>query len=374
MSDVLAHHRSTTSLLGTARLPGEDDGAAVGARIESALALFLAAKEHAGAAGGAVPEQLASVLREFIGSGGKRVRPLLCVLGWRAAGGSGLTRPVVGVAAALEMFHVVALIHDDLMDGSATRRGRPAVHRQLAERLGAGLPRDRAERLGESAAILAGDLALTWSDELLHTSLTPDRLAAVLPLVGAMRAEAVHGQYLDVTAAGRREGGVPLALRIARYKTATYTVERPLHIGATLAGAPAELLEGLSAYAVPTGEAFQLRDDLLGAFGDPDRTGKSAWEDLRDGKHTLLVALARERATPAQADVLETLLGAPALDEDGVRRLRGVLIDSGARAEVEHLIAERRVQALDALDAMALPSPVAEELARLTHRATARRY
>ncbi|GAA0270496.1 polyprenyl synthetase family protein [Streptomyces polychromogenes] len=374
MSDVLAHHRSTPASSRQNCSPGEEEGAEVKARIEVALASFLDAKERAGAAGGAVPEQLAAVLREFIGSGGKRVRPLLCVLGWRAAGGVGLPRPVVGVAAALEMFHVVALIHDDLMDGAATRRRRPAVHRQLAQSLGAGLPRERTERLGESAAILAGDLALTWSDELLYTALTPDRLADVLPLVGAMRAEAVYGQYLDVTAAGRREGGVPLALRIARYKTATYTVQRPLHIGATLAGAPAELLEGLSAYAVPTGEAFQLRDDLLGAFGDPGRTGKSAWEDLRDGKHTVLVALARERATPAQAHVLETLLGAPALDEDGVRQLRRVLVDSGARAEVERLIAERRAQAFDALQAMALPGPVAEELACLTHRATARRH
>ncbi|MFI8423632.1 polyprenyl synthetase family protein [Streptomyces sp. NPDC085479] len=196
----------------------------------------------------------------------------------------------------------------------------------------------------------------------------------------------MNGQYLDVTAAGRREGGVPLALRIARYKTATYTVDLPPHIGATLAGALAALLlEGLSAYAVPTGEAFQLRVELPGAFGDPDRTATSAWEDLRDGEHTPLVALARERVTPAQADVLETLPGAPALDEDGVRRRRRVLIDSGARAEVEHLIGRRRValrdalaelraQDLDALDAVALPRPVAEEPARLTHRATARWY
>ncbi|MEV7416040.1 polyprenyl synthetase family protein [Streptomyces sp. NPDC089919] len=374
MSDDLAHHRSTPASARRNCPPGEEEGAEAKARIEAALTSFLDAKERAGAAGSAVPEQLASVLSELIGAGGKRVRPLLCVLGWRAAGGTGLTPAVVGVAAALEMFHAVALIHDDLMDGAATRRGRPAVHRQLAEGLGAGLPRDRAERLGESAAILAGDLALTWSDELLHTTLAPDRLAAVLPLFSAMRAEAVYGQYLDVTAAGRHEGGVPLALRIARYKTATYTVERPLHIGATLAGAPAALLDGLSAYAVPTGEAFQLRDDLLGAFGDPDRTGKSAWEDLRDGKHTLLVALARERATPAQAHTLETLLGAPALDQDGVRRLRRVLVDSGARAEVERRIAERRTQALDALHALALPDPVAAQLARLTHRATARRH
>jgi geranylgeranyl diphosphate synthase type I len=272
----------------------------------------------------------------------------------------------VGTAAALEMFHAFALIHDDIMDGTATRRGRPTVHRALAGRLGAALAPEQAEQLGVSAAILVGDLALTWSDELLYAGLTPRRLAAVLPLVTAMRAETVHGQYLDVTSARRAGADASLALRIARDKTAAYTMERPLQIGAALAGAQPELLAGLSAYALPAGEAFQLADDLLGVFGDPRTTGKPDLDDLRGGKHTVLVALAREHATPEQRDTLDTLLGTPGLDLRGAARLRRVLVATGARAEVERLITERRGQALTALHALALPAPLAEALARLT--------
>ncbi|MFJ4188256.1 polyprenyl synthetase family protein [Kitasatospora sp. NPDC089509] len=371
MSDILAPDRPPPA-------PSRSAGSLVGhrpaieTRVDSRLAEFLGAKARSGTEGDPVPNQLTLVLREFFDAGGKRIRPLLCMLGWQAAGGAGLPGSVVGVAAALEMFHAVALIHDDLMDGSASRRGRPSVHRTLAERLGPGLTPERAEQLGANTAVLAGDLALTWSDELLLAALTPNQLATVLPLVSAMRAEAVHGQYLDLTAAGRHSEDLPLALAIGRYKTATYTVQRPLQIGATLAGAAPELLAGLSAFALPIGEAFQLRDDLLGAFGDPARTGKPELDDLRDGKHTVLAALAFERATPGQRVVLENLLGSPALDRDGARQLRRVLAATGARAEVERLIAERRAQALAALAALALPGPVDEALTGLAHRVTTR--
>ncbi|EDY48869.1 geranylgeranyl diphosphate synthase [Streptomyces clavuligerus] len=291
--------------------------------------------------------------------------------GWQAGGGTGLPDEVVSTAAALEMFHAFALIHDDIMDDSATRRGSPTVHRALADRLGAALDPDQAGQLGVSTAILVGDLALTWSDELLYAPLTPHRLAAVLPLVTAMRAETVHGQYLDITSARRPGTDTSLALRIARYKTAAYTMERPLHIGAALAGARPELLAGLSAYALPAGEAFQLADDLLGVFGDPRRTGKPDLDDLRGGKHTVLVALAREHATPEQRHTLDTLLGTPGLDRQGASRLRCVLVATGARAEAERLITERRDQALTALNALTLPPPLAEALARLTLGSTA---
>ncbi|MFH8618849.1 polyprenyl synthetase family protein [Streptomyces sp. NPDC017979] len=336
------------------------------AAVEAHLAAFLDAKERSGTAGGPVPEDVPALLREFIGAGGKRIRPLLCIAGWQAGGGTGLPGEVVGTAAALEMFHAFALIHDDIMDGSVTRRGRTTVHQMLADRLGAALDPDQAEQLGVSAAILVGDLALTWSDELLYTDLTPHRLAAVLPLVMAMRAETVHGQYLDITSARRPSTDASLALRIARYKTAAYTVERPLHIGAALAGAQPELLAGLSAYALPAGEAFQLADDLLGVFGDPQTTGKPNLDDLRGGKHTVLVALAREHATPEQRDTLDALLGRPGLGPQDATRLRRILVATGARAEVEHLITERRNRALTALNALALPTPLADALSRLT--------
>lgn len=197
------------------------------------------------------------------------------------------------------------LIHDDIIDNSSTRRGAPTVHRTLATRHAAHRPAPLAESLGTSCAILVGDLALTWADELLHTSgLTSRQLAAVLPVVHTMRTmrtEVIYGQYLDVTATGMPTPDLERALTIIRYKTAAYTCERPLHVGAVLGAAPPQLLHGLSACATPLGEAFQLRDDLLGVFGDPATTGKSRLEDLREGKHTVLVALAPRDASARHA-------------------------------------------------------------------------
>lgn len=187
-----------------------------------------------------------------------------------------------------------------------------------------------------------------------------------------MRSEVMYGQYLDVTAAGRPTGDMEQALCIARYKTAKYTVERPLHIGAALAGAPPAVREALSAYALPVGEAFQLRDDLLGVFGSPEVTGKPALDDLREGKHTVLVALALQRADALQRRTLHTLLGNPRLDETEATRIRELLITTGARAEVEKMIGTLRAQALRALETAPFPPSAVADLRRLADIATAR--
>src|ERR1041384_706255 len=217
-----------------------------------------------------MPTQFVQALADFLAAGGKRLRPLLCVTGWHAAVGERTPPPaVIRVAAALEMFHAFALIHDDVMDQSSLRRGHPTVHRALAgQRLAAGDSPVSAERFGVGGALLVGDLALTWSDELIHTAgLGPAQLTAILPVLNVMRTEIMYGQYLDLVATGSPTDDVERALTIARYKTSKYSIERPLHIGAVLAGAGHDLLGALTGYALPLGEAFQLRADLLGAFG-----------------------------------------------------------------------------------------------------------
>lgn len=203
--------------------------------VDRILTAFLADKARTTT--GVLPPEIPQKLSGFLAAGGKRIRPLLCLIGWYAAAGSGPVDPVLRMAASLEMFRAFALIHDDLIDHSDTRRGQPTVHRALCSyyRPTRG---SAAEDLSASAALLIGDLALSWSDELVHTAgLAPDQLAAVFPLIDVMRTEVMAGQYLDIVTTGCPTQDVELALTIVRYKTAKYTIERPLHIGAALAGA-----------------------------------------------------------------------------------------------------------------------------------------
>ncbi len=234
----------------------------------------------------------------------------------------------------------------------------PAVHRRFAS-----LHRSEAwvgdpEAFGTGAAVLLGDLCLVWSDEMLSRSGLPgDRLLAGCRVYDEMRTELMGGQYLDLLEQARGGGSVERALRVARYKSAKYTIEKPLHLGAALAGADQEVLDGYSGYGLPLGEAFQLRDDVLGVFGDPSVTGKPAGDDLREGKRTALVAMALETASKAQTAVVRRHLGDPHLSPEGVAQLRGVLAETGALARVEALIDELMDDALAALQA----APVAED-------------
>lgn len=307
-------------------------------------------------------------------SGGKRLRPAFCYWGWRGAHGPPeFDEAALRAAASLEFLQACALIHDDVMDGSDTRRGLPAAHRRFAgvhrgaEWLGS------PESFGIGAAILLGDLCLSWADEVLLTSAFPhEALRRGKDVYDEMRTELMAGQYLDLLEQARGGGSVDRALRVVRFKSAKYTIERPLHLGAALAGADAAVMEAYSGYGLPLGEAFQLRDDILGVFGDPQETGKPAGDDLREGKRTVLVAIAVERSSSRQAEVIRRHLGDPGLDATGVAALREIITDTGARDYTENLITELLENALAALHSADLEPGAREVLTGLAFAATRR--
>ncbi|MDG4857102.1 polyprenyl synthetase family protein [Streptomyces sp. T-3] len=338
-------------------------------QVDGALAEFLDAKE-AGAAALGHPLAVTRAVRGFLDAGGKRIRPLLCLVGWHAADSSADSAPVVRAAAALEMFVAFALIHDDIMDGSDSRRGQPSVHRAFATEFG---HRRDAEQAGASSALLIGNFALIWCEELLHTAGLPaPHKQSVHALFDTMLEEVMFGQFRDLLGGEGFDDDVEAALEIIRYKTATGTFVRPLQIGAAAAGADGELLNRLAALGMPLGEAFQLRDDLLGVFGRPDQTGKPNLDDLREGKHTVLLALALRNATPTQRHVLESLVGQRDLDHQQADRIRTVLETTGARNQVEQMISERFRHAEQVIDTAAFPPPAAAALRQLALASTTR--
>jgi geranylgeranyl diphosphate synthase, type I len=307
-------------------------------------------------------------------AGGKRLRAAFCYWGWRAAGGHDCGH-IHACAAAVELLHASALVHDDVMDASDTRRGHPSVHRAFGALHAAEGWRGGADSFGTGAAILIGDLLLAWTDQLYHASGLPqDALRRGQPVLDSMRTEVICGQYLDLLAQSAGDGGVASALRVVRYKSAKYTVERPLQLGAALAGPAdsASLLVACTAYGIPVGVAFQLRDDLLGVFGDPAQTGKPAGDDLREGKQTVLVAMARQRATAAQRELLDRCLGDRLLDEAGAAAVRTVLTETGAVAECERMIDSCVTDGLSALTDAPVTSEARRALAELAVTATAR--
>ncbi|WP_433185723.1 polyprenyl synthetase family protein [Actinoallomurus sp. CA-150999] len=286
-------------------------------------------------------------------SGGKRIRPAFCYWGWRAAGQPD-TDAVVRAAAALELVHAAAIVHDDIIDGSPLRRGRATAH----------------ERLGKGLAIVIGDLLMTWAGQLFHASGLPRTfLARALPVWATMGRELVAGECLEIL----RTGGDPdlaRSLAIVRFKTGSYTVERPLQIGAVLGGADQGTLSALAAYGRPLGEAFQLRDDLWGVFGDPARTGKSALDDLAGRKPTALLAVTLAGAAGPERRRLHHLLDGPVTPDDA-EEIRQIMRRSGAPNEVRHMIDDRAEAARAALRDTRLAPETAEALTRLIYEATA---
>jgi geranylgeranyl diphosphate synthase, type I len=362
------------SVGGVTTTPGAAPGDAdLRSRVGAALAAFLhrqRARIEAIDAESLAP--VADAVESLVLGAGKRLRPAFAYWGYRGAGGPDRDE-IVAAVAALELVQASAIIHDDVMDGSDTRRGEPAVHRRFATVHRAAGWRGDADGFGTAAAILLGDLCLVWSDELLHSSgVDAATLARARPVFDEMRTEVTLGQYLDVQTQAAAHSSTRRASLIARYKSGKYTIERPLLLGAALAGASAELAAAYSGYGLPLGEAFQLRDDVLGVFGDPAVTGKPAGDDLREGKRTYLVAAALEAVDEAGRAEIEARLGDPALDAAGVARLRELIESSGALKRTEHRIAELTAAALAALDSAPVEPTAARTLRALAAAATRR--
>jgi geranylgeranyl diphosphate synthase type I len=287
-------------------------------------------------------------LRALVVAGGKRLRPAFCHCAFIGSGGDPADERVIAAAAALELVHTFALVHDDVMDGSEMRRNRDAVHRAFTQRHRAAQWRGEARRFGEGMAILVGDFAFVYADTLMRGASQP-----VVDVFDQLRIELCVGQSLDLASTAAASTDPVAARRIALYKSAKYTVERPLHLGAALAGRLDDLAAPLTAIGVPLGAAFQLRDDVLGAFGEADVTGKPVGDDLREGKATPLIALAAARAEPSDHALLARL-GADDLGADEVAGLQDLFVRSGALKEVEREIEGLVATAHRALDAAAI--------------------
>jgi geranylgeranyl diphosphate synthase type I len=321
---------------------------------------------------------LADSARDFVMAGGKRLRPLFCYWSWRAtAGGSSPAAQdaVIAAAASLELVQACALAHDDVIDASDSRRGRPSLHREWEARHTAAQWDGDPERFGRATSILLGDVFLAWSDSMLAGSgLSESQLARARPVWDLMRTELLAGQYLDVAEQARAESSIDRSLRIAALKSGRYSVERPILLGAAIAGAPARTVAALGEFGRDVGVAFQLRDDLLGVFGDPSLTGKPAGDDLREGKRTVLVAVALAAADSGQREFLREHIGAADLPAVEITAIQDLLRSLGAVDTVEQMIRERSDRAVRALESVDLGPAGREALLDLAQVAVQRQH
>jgi len=294
-------------------------------------------------------------------AGGKRLRPAFCHWGFVGAGGNPDDQRVIDAGAAFELMHAFALFHDDVMDGSATRRGEPTTHVVMSQLHDKHSWVGESRRFGEGAAILVGDLAFVYADQLLLGAPQP-----VWSIWNELRVELNFGQYLDMLGSANSERRLVKAERICRYKSGKYTIERPLHLGAVLAAPDKaeQLLPALSAYGLPLGDAFQMRDDVMGAFGETSVTGKPVGDDLREGKPTPLMAMATARSNAAQLGVLQ-LVGNTVLNDAQVADVQAVIRETGALDQLEQLITSLTDEAIVAIGKAPLSQEARNELVEL---------
>ncbi|WP_280782605.1 polyprenyl synthetase family protein [Rhodococcus opacus] len=354
--------------------------AALAAEVENALRDFFTSRQDLVDSVGGGYREAVTTLEDFVLRGGKRVRPAFAWTGWLGAGGDARgpdAGPVLRACSALELVQACALVHDDIIDASTTRRGFPTVHVEFAEQHRAGAWSGDSAHFGESVAILLGDLALAWADDMIRDSgITPDASARISPVWSAMRTEVLGGQFLDISNEARADESIDAAMKVNRYKTAAYTIERPLHLGAALAGADDTLVSAYRRFGTDIGIAFQLRDDLLGVFGDPAVTGKPSGDDLRAGKRTVLFAMSLQRADaedPAAAELLREGIGTDLSDSD-VDTLRTTITSLGAVADVEKQIEELVGNALSTLAASTATAEAKQQLTEMAVAATRRDY
>jgi geranylgeranyl diphosphate synthase, type I len=318
---------------------------------------------------------LVTALEDFVLTGGKRLRPAFAYWGWRAVATEDPDPEVLLLFSALELLHAFALVHDDVIDDSSTRRGRPTTHIHFAA-----LHRDRKwrgspERFGVSAAILLGDLALAWADDIVYgVDLAPEALSRVHRVWAAIRTEVIGGQYLDILAEVSAAESITSAMNVATFKTACYTVSRPLQLGVAAAADRPDVQAVFSQFGTDLGVAFQLRDDVLGVFGDPTVTGKPSGDDLRSGKRTVLLDEAVEladKSDPLAANLLRRSIGAQLTDAQ-VGELREVIEAVGALTAAEQRIAELTQRALATLAAAPINAAAKAGLSELARMATNR--
>jgi geranylgeranyl diphosphate synthase type I len=330
-------------------------------RVTVRLDEFLAAERDRWAGFDAELAHPIDEIRRLVLSGGKRLRPAFCHWGYVGAGGGDNDQIDIDAGAAFELMHAFALFHDDVMDDADSRRGQPTTHTVSAEQHADNGWAGESRRFGEGVAILVGDLAFVYADQLLEeASLEASRIW------NELRVELNIGQYLDILGGVSRTRDVVKSERICRYKSGKYTIERPLHLGAVLAAPERadELLPHLSNYGLPLGDAFQMRDDVMGAFGDEAVTGKPVGGDLIEGKPTPLLARATRRASEAQRSVLE-LVGDPDLDAETVAKIQQVIIDTGGLDELEAHISDLTESAVTSLDAAPITDVAKTELITL---------
>lgn len=316
---------------------------------------------------------LASSLSTLL-SGGKRLRAAFAYWGYRSTGAPD-SDLIIRAASSLEFLQACALIHDDVMDGSDMRRGNLAVHKQFEKLHLDSQWQGSSVDFGAGSAILVGDLALSWADELLATSgLTPHAWQSAKAIYDTMRTELMAGQYLDLLEQSRRGTNVAAARNVIRFKSAKYTIERPLHMGAAMAQADDKHQLILSNFGLALGEAFQLRDDLLGVFGDSETTGKPSGDDLREGKQTVLIASAIEVCGPVERDFITKHLGSAHMSEDTIAKFQEILSSSGAVDRMENEIEELTTRALTAINNSRIDNESQLALEKLAILATQRTY
>jgi geranylgeranyl diphosphate synthase type I len=338
------------------------------ARVDALLAQTLAEHQHRWSS---LQQDLHVIFEEIqalVLGGGKRLRPQFSHWGWVAAGGDSAAPESTHIGAAIELLHAAALFHDDVIDDADTRRSRQSTHKNFSENHSTNGWVGESRRYGEGSAILIGDITYVVSDSLTD-SLSP----AARLIWHDLRLEMNIGQYLDVLGSARQTRDIAEADLICRMKSAKYTIERPLHLGAVAAdpGRGSALMPMLSAYGLPLGDAFQMRDDILGAFGDTAITGKPVGGDFREGKPTPLLARACAAATTQQTAVL-SMVGAPELSDGDISKIQQVVIETGALQAMEDVISANHSEAISALKKSEMQSESFDALVHLADVVTQR--
>jgi len=317
-------------------------------------------------------DELANFTKEFL-SGGKRLRAAFCYWSFIGSGGKD-SDEIIKAASSLEFLQACALIHDDVMDASDTRRGKPSIHKKFEQMHSSNSWLGETKQFGIGGAILLGDLVLSWADELLMNSgIEPKNLLRGKKIYDLMRTELMAGQYLDIFEQARGGGSLENAFNVIRFKSAKYTIERPLHLGCALAADDKKLMQIFSDYGLPLGEAFQLRDDVLGIFGNPDETGKPAGDDLREGKRTVLMAKALELSNSDQRKSLLSALGKNDLSTAEVKTAQEIIKNTGALTAIEQMISDLSATAAKSISEVPITDDGRKLLTNLIELSTKRK-